>query len=498
MNTARKGAWGAVITTAGNILEYAVGIVGSVVIAQSMSADGFGMVSHAIWLASILIIAGNHGVPTTLIVFVAEALGGSRPGVAAGISRRLGQVSLATTFIALLVFLAATCAFPHEEWGATPAVVAGLICTGAFFKARATALSGEALGRHFVYLLGSVVVALVAPGLTAFVAAYAVSALAGYTVIRLGLGRSTRMDAAPVEAPLLRRMYSHLWITAGLVLLGQASSRMVESGLLATLRPAAEFGFFSIAVALTRGAVEIMTSGLQVTLMPLMAHARSSRGDDSVVRMLNSALRYYLCAGLLISGAGSFLVSTVVLAFYGSEYAPAIPATQIAMVGAGVSLVSAATGAYQSVSDRQGLRLRLAGVTLAINVVLALALIPLFGLMGAALSFAITRVAGALISIFVVRSKLQVSIDLTCLGRLTLAGVAAAIPAAALYAANDGILTGVASTSLFLALYCAFLLLFRCMRRQDYNLLEQGVVRLPFLSHALSSLARRAGQRFGA
>src|SRR5690606_37848357 len=284
----------------------------------------------------------------------------------------------------------------------------------------------------------------------------------------------------------------------GLVLLGQASSRMVESGLLATLRPAAEFGFFSIAVALTRGAVEIMTSGLQVTLMPLMAHARSSRGDDSVVRMLNSALRYYLCAGLLISGAGSFLVSTVVLAFYGSEYAPAIPATQIAMVGAGVSLVSAATGAYQSVSDRQGLRLRLAGVTLAINVVLALALIPLFGLMGAALSFAITRVAGALISIFVVRSKLQVSIDLTCLGRLTLAGVAAAIPAAALYAANDGILTGVASTSLFLALYCAFLLLFRCMRRQDYNLLEQGVVRLPFLSHALSSLARRAGQRFGA
>ena len=66
----------------------------------------------------------------------------------------------------------------------------------------------------------------------------------------------------------------------------------------------AEVGFFAIGAALTRGGVELLASGVNSVLMPLMAHGYGQGGTTRVHAILSDSLRLYGFAGLLLAGVG--------------------------------------------------------------------------------------------------------------------------------------------------------------------------------------------------
>ena len=65
----RNVAW---VAMAGYI-EAAVGLLAGVLIARTLGPTDYGHYAFAIWLCGVLIMAGNHGLPTSSIKFIAEA-----------------------------------------------------------------------------------------------------------------------------------------------------------------------------------------------------------------------------------------------------------------------------------------------------------------------------------------------------------------------------------------------------------------------------------------
>ncbi|WP_425479426.1 polysaccharide biosynthesis C-terminal domain-containing protein, partial [Dyella japonica] len=88
---------------------------------------------------------------------------------------------------------------------------------------------------------------------------------------------------------------------------------------------------------------------------------------------------------------------------YGNKYIDAIPAIEVTLVLAGLLLITNSIAAFQVVTDRQGDRLRISGSALIINVILGFTLIPHFGLLGAVLCYAGTRLAELAICTFYIR-----------------------------------------------------------------------------------------------
>jgi O-antigen/teichoic acid export membrane protein len=66
---------GTLIATGGNLAEYAVGLLVSIVIARTLGPADFGVFSYAVWLCGVMYFFANHGVPLTTIRFTADARG---------------------------------------------------------------------------------------------------------------------------------------------------------------------------------------------------------------------------------------------------------------------------------------------------------------------------------------------------------------------------------------------------------------------------------------
>ena len=88
-------------------------------------------------------------------------------------------------------------------------------------------------------------------------------------------------------------------------------------------------------------------------------------------------------------------------------------------------LITNSIAAFQVVTDRQGDRLRISTSALVINVVLGFSLIPHFGLLGAVLCYAGTRLAELLICIFYIRRVASAGLPVALMARLLVVGLAA-------------------------------------------------------------------------
>ncbi len=99
------------------------------------------------------------------------------------------------------------------------------------------------------------------------------------------------------------------------------SNKSVETLLLNRFAGAEAVGFFTIGASLTRGGVELLSSGLTTILMPTMAHAFGAGGIERVNRIASNAMRYYQFVGLLLAGVGVFWAEPVIAVMYGARYA---------------------------------------------------------------------------------------------------------------------------------------------------------------------------------
>jgi O-antigen/teichoic acid export membrane protein len=427
------------IVSVSSYVEFAMGLLVSVWIARTLGPSDFGRYAFTVWLCSWLITCSNHALTTSSTKFIAEEDGAGATHVASHIAYWLNVVQHKSSLVVMALFLLALTIIQPQEWRTSllPATVLVVIATVskanyAMWVAIAKGqerFETEAIATVLSGVIGIALVLLamfVHAGLLAFIGIFTVACLLLNLINRVAYRHyCVPFEKGPIPTEIKARLVRHLRLTAVLILLISTKGGTIEVFLLNTFGTPTAVGFFAIAGTLTRGAVQLFSVGLTTTLLPYMAKSYGQKGHDSTVKFLSEVTRFYWAVGLLIAGLGLVTTPDIVVLMYGHRYVDAIPAIETMLVLAGLLLIVNGISAYQTVVDRQGDRVRISGIALLVNAVLAVGLVPWLGLTGAVLAYAGTRFSELLLAIVYLRRATTGGLPVGAMARLLGVGVLA-------------------------------------------------------------------------
>lgn len=473
------------LVSASTYVEYALGLFISVWIARALGPADFGRYAFTVWLCSWLMTFCNHALTTSSTKFIAEAYGAELPEVASHISYRLMRNQSWSCAVVIALFFAGVAIIQPQEWKGFILPVAVLVSIGVVAKSNYSLWVAISKGQEKfepvsiatvtggVFTLVFVVIAAIFhASLMTFVGLFTVSCLMLNLINRIAYRRYCK-PVSPGEVPpeMSRRLTRHLRLTAVLILLLALKSNTIEVFLLNTYANSTAVGFFAIAGTLTRGAVELFSVGLTTTLLPYMARAFGQKGQAQATRVLSEATRFYWATGLMIAGLGFITTPSLVTLMYGNKYVEAIPAIEVTLVLAGLLLITNSIAAFQVVTDRQGDRLRISGSALVINVILGFSLIPHFGLLGAVLCYAGTRLAELLICTLYIRRVASAGLPVAVMARLFVVALVATGAGWLVADITPGHLAFVTGSIVFTVVFLPASFFVRYWSEEDYRLM---------------------------
>jgi O-antigen/teichoic acid export membrane protein len=250
---------------------------------------------------------------------------------------------------------------------------------------------------HLLLLLGVIAVALMTPSYAAL-ALFGSSALAVLVMLPKFL-RSARPRLSGVTGEMRAlSSYSMRAAPTGLVsALLLFSDRLV----LIPLLPARELGFYAVAFSFSR-VIQFVQPALQSIFLSHM----SAQEADVARRVHDEASRVLIAC--LVSGcvvlwlAGEWLL----VLFYGTEFKAATWIFRFLILEASLSVLSQVTVQLFLSRDRPGLVSGIQGVMLLVSFALLLALVPVYGGLGAAIALATAGVLRWLVMLYVMRRVL--------------------------------------------------------------------------------------------
>jgi O-antigen/teichoic acid export membrane protein len=487
----------AAVSSVGTYAEYALGLVTSVFIARGLGPNEFGRYSFAIWLCGWMLVASNNALTMSSIKFLAESRGRGDPSEPARIGGYLLRLQRMSTTVVVVGFLIAVMIFRPSDWSGSsiwivPLIAIAVVTRAGFAMRVALAKGFERFGPEAiaVIVVGCATLGMVAfekgrsHEFGAFVAIYAIGSISLDVLIRIIIRRQGIVTrSGPIDAALLGRIKRHLFSTGVMIVLLSMSARTIETLLLKATSTAAAVGFFAISATLAKGAVDVLASGLSATLLPAMARSHG-RAVNLRSTILPDSIRYFAFLGFALAGGGYLLAAAIVHLLYGARFDAAIPAAEISLLVAGCALLTAPINAYQTTSDLQVDRIRIAAITLAVNLIAGVMLIPHWGLNGALATLAVSRAAYLIAAIAFLKWRESISFPTASVTLMLLAATIAFFGAQAMGSLLRAAFATVIEAVAFSLLYVGLTIAFRCWNRSDYQLAE----RLTSMLHAPSGV----------
>ena len=484
----RNVAW---VAMAGYI-EAAVGLLAGVLIARTLGPTDYGHYAFAIWLCGVLIMAGNHGLPTSSIKFIAEARGSGREDVAAALVSRFTRLQLVSSALVLTVFSVVMATRPIADWSDALPLMLGLAVVAAWSRAAFWMWGSIGIGHEqfapenlslaisaLLNLALVIVLAWTGATVAQFFALYAVLGVVSNVLLRFMLWRrGIRALPGPIPGELERRMRRHLVLTGIMMLLLVGTNRGVEMTLLKAYVSAEAVGFFAIAGALTKGAVTLLAGGMAAVLLPTMSRRFGEGGPKALGGILIESTRLYWLVGLAIAGLGLTVSEGLVHLLYGNRYEGAIPALTWNLVIAGLMVVNGAAAAVLTASDRQADRIRIVLCALIVNVIAGLLLIPRYGLAGAIASLALTQLFDTALTWFYAFRRVEVRLPVGPMARQALAATVATVLGYVTTEALHLKLAFAGGAIVFVLTYVPLCVLLRTLRASEFEVIAHLVGRL--------------------
>ncbi|MCW7537507.1 lipopolysaccharide biosynthesis protein [Aquabacterium sp. A7-Y] len=485
----------ALLVTGSTYVAYAAGLLTNTMIARTLGPADFGRYSYLIWLSGLLVVFINNGLTTSAIRFISECLGRGESEAAKRLHRWFGVRHWLSAFGVGALFLAALPLVKPAGWEGHLLVFGAITLVAAVARAwylfgvsvaKGHGLFGLEAGSVSVLALANLLAAALAMAagadLTGFLLLFLLHSIAHPLVIALwsrkaGIARGT----GPNDPALLERVRPHLWWTVVLTFSAALSNKSIETFLLNRMVGPEAVGFFAIAAALTRGGVDLLSSGLTSILMPTMAHAFGAGGMERVSRITSDATRYFQYLGLLLAGVGAFWAGPVIAVMYGPKFAEAAFLLQVMVVVGGLTLTQGTFGALLSTTDNQRVRAGVSVFSVVFTAVMAGLLVPRWGLHGALAAHAISSlVVLAVVALFVVHTlKIRLPLgDLLRMGLAALGGLALALPLVLLW---HGLAAQLVAGVVYGAGYVGCSLLLRVWYTSDMAVIGSATRRFAFL-----------------
>jgi O-antigen/teichoic acid export membrane protein len=397
-----------VLNSATIVLNFAVALV----LARTLGTAGYGAYAFALAWASILAMPASLGLGPLVLRHVASYAEHGSWGLLRGLVRRANQVVAASATLIVLGAAVVGWLLPESSSELLGPFLIGLLLVPliALTSLRQAAVQGL----HRV-VLGRIPDTLVLPGV--FLALVVVAA------DRLGdrfdaewatsLNVAAGLVAFIVGAVLLRALLptqvrtavpeydSRAWVRGGLALLGLALLLVVNvqvgTILLGALDGADSAGTYSVA---SRIAMFTSFFFLAATypLYPNVARLWAIGDTGSMQRVLTRASRVVLAISSCIAAA-LLVLAPQVLEVFGAEFAGGATALRILVLGQLIAVAAGFGGLALVMTPHEGSMALGTGLGVALNIVLTAALIPVWGVNGAALAYAAgSLVAAALVA----------------------------------------------------------------------------------------------------
>jgi O-antigen/teichoic acid export membrane protein len=499
-------AKGALLMTGSTYVTFFIGLLVNAVTARALGPEDFGRYAYVVWISGLLAMIANNGLNVTGIRFISECLGRREMQSARAVHGWLLRGQWLCLTAAALAFLATLSWTIPVGWREHLGVFIGIVAIG--FAAKTMYLFyisiGKGYGQYAVEAFSSITGCIAnaacilmlwwlgAP-LVAYMALFSAMSVA-YGVIAWWMLRSRRIlpTGRGLDAELSPRLKNHLGWSVLLTVAAAFGNKASETYLLSVYVGPAELAYFTIATALTRGGVELLSSGLNSVLMPLMGHAYGAGGTSRVNAILADSIRFFSFAGLLLSGVGFLWADAVIVLVYGTQYEPAVVVFRVMSVVAGITLSQGAFGALLSTTDNQRIRAFVALLSVLLSVFVAVLLVPRYGLHGATIATAVSSlVIFLLIGASVIRA-FKVPVAWGQLGRLLLAAAVATLASGGCLWLSSNLLVHFVGGLLYAAVFMVCTLVFKAWSESDINLLMPLAHRFPAVfGRLLPAMANR-------
>lgn len=492
------------LVTGSTYVNYAVGLIVSTAIARSLGPSDFGRYSYLVWLAGILVIFSTNGLTASGMRFVSECVGRGDVGGARDVNGwllRRHYISLALVAVGFAI------ATPYLE----PAGWQGQLWTFAFLAFFSAAAKADFLFRSSIAkgygifsveaattnilalasLAGVLVLAAMRQPLYAYLCLYGAVSICHPVLTRIFVRRlHIEPTFGPLEPALAAKINNHFGWTIGLTVVAALSNKTIETFLLNRWSGSEAVGFFVIAGTLTRGGIDLLSSGLNSVLLPMMAHAFGGGGLAQANAILANSVRYFLFLGLLLAGTVVLWATPIVELMYGTAYDPAIMALRVMIVVGGITIVDGAFGAMLSTTDNQSVRVKAGVLYVVITAIAALALIPHYGLLGAVAAHAISRITGCLAVGTVLVRTLKVELPYAEILRLFIAAAIGLAAAALVLLLDGGPIGQIGAGVAYSVAYLGSTIPLRLWREQDIRIVSLIAARLPVIRGIAARLQR--------
>jgi O-antigen/teichoic acid export membrane protein len=397
----RNTAWYGLVTFIG----LGSGLLMSIVLARGLGPSLMGDYSYLLWALRILTAIAALGWPLATARYTADACAREQQARAWGFVQFFLRRQLVTTAVVVLVFVAVVLTGEVEGRLRAPFVLLLLmlvpvtiesIYTHAVYGAQrydlTTQTSTVKMGLH---LLGAIVVVMLGFQIFGLIVAVTIGMVVSCLIQR---ARARELLGGPTVPPTDTERREIRGFVASLAVVSVLDALVRDRSEIFFLRMFAgseAIAYYSLAFGLATRVMVVPEIAVGALLPALAAlHGRGERGEFG--RVYRTAMRYVALSGAPIAALVAALAPGVVHALYGAAYAPAAPLLGVLAVVAVVgALRKVAASSLQAMGDRRW-SLTATGGAVALNIALALALIPTYGTIGAVAANSVAQVAAAL------------------------------------------------------------------------------------------------------
>ena len=430
--------------TSGWLVRGALGVLVSVLIARALGPADMGRYAFLVWLAGLLATALSLGFPTTVTRYTAEAVGARRPGVAGALLGVVVRWQGALALVTALVLAACAPATP-APWRLPLVMTALSIPSLVLHGSVAAFLSGlqafrwqAALGVGTLALQLALFALVLAAGggVAGLLLAHAVANGAGLAAVAMLARREgRRAGALPAvrdsAADTRRDMLSYARSVSVLVVLDAVVWQRTEVAFLQALSSPAEVAFYALAFGVA-AQVSRIPYHASVVLFPSFPGLVGAGRVAEVSALHGTAMRYLVLLGAPLAVGLAVTAPAIVRLLWGAAYAPAALVLAVLALGSLPAFASGASPAVLHALRRQDRLVRQGVVAAVADVLLALALVPAAGALGAAAANVVAQGLGSVLAIRAAVVVAGAAVPAGALARIVLAaalmGVVSAVP----------------------------------------------------------------------
>jgi O-antigen/teichoic acid export membrane protein len=410
----RPGFWRLSATTCALLVSGGT----TILIARLLGPANFGIYMFVLWLATVAVPAIGVGTSTVTNRHIAEIQAGQEPRIIAGVFQFVWRRQYRSILIYCFIFLGL--AFPLSWlFGASAPLLLLLLAGLSALPLLLSSVVGTTLRSlrrfdllaaiHLFGVISTLVLMLIATqfrgeAVGVFLLASAVActftlAMALICIVRLLPLKSAIQPGVLLKDRLARGLNNSLFLFTLDVIVWQRS----EMVWLARGHDTAALGFYALSATISTHVIDISPMLLSTCLLPLLLrHVPRQRYTNAAEAFVKtSSYIAFLAAPLCLC---LILCCPMLISFcFGKAYLPAVTPLRILLVSAAFGSIATVSLTHLANNKRRQVQVWFGVVTAGLNIVLAIPLIAIWGVTGAALASAAAQIISATGSVMICR-----------------------------------------------------------------------------------------------